>query len=69
MNDAERLDAIGKYGLCLATHETLNHGDWEKLWVCHYWVGGFEKLVAGPDIRICIDSAVADIESIVSDLH
>ena len=36
MTDEERLDAIGNYGLCIATHDTLQHGDWERVWVCQY---------------------------------
>lgn len=60
LDDTERLDAIGKYGLCVATHDTLQHGQWERAWVCQYGPG-MERVMMAPTIREVIDAAVLDI--------
>ena len=62
MDDTERLDAIGHYGLCVATHDTLNHGGWERTWVCQYGPG-MERVIMAPTIRAVIDAAVLDIQT------
>lgn len=60
MNDSERLDAIGEYGLCVATHDSLTHHGWERVWVCQY--GDSMQLVfMAPTIREAIDGAVLDL--------
>jgi len=62
VNDTERLDAIGEYGLCVATHDTLNYGEWERTWVCQYGTQ-MERLVMAPTIREAIDAAVLDLRA------
>lgn len=57
MNDTQRLEAIGDYGLCLATHDTLAHSGWTRMWVVTY----DERVILGPTIREVIDAAVLDI--------
>jgi hypothetical protein len=57
MNDTQRLDALNDYGLCLATHDTLNHGEWFRVWVVQYG----ETVMMGPTIREAIDAAVLDL--------
>lgn len=59
MNDTQRLDALNDYGLCLATRDTLQHGEWTRTWVCQYG----ERVMLGPTIRACIDAAVLDIQA------
>lgn len=60
MNDTERLDALCEYGLCLATHDTLKHGVWERLWVVQYYDS---HVILAPTIREAIDAAVLDIRA------
>lgn len=57
MTDTERLDALNDYGLCVATHDTLRHNEWQRTWVCQYG----DRVMMGPTIRAVIDSAVLDI--------
>lgn len=57
MNDTQRLDALNDYGLCIATHDTLNHGEWSRVWVAQYG----DRVMLGPTIREVIDAAVLDI--------
>ena len=57
MNDTQRLDALNDYGLCLATHDTLNHGSWSRVWVCQYG----DRVMLAPTIREAIDAAIFDI--------
>lgn len=59
MNDSERLDALEIYGLCVATHDVLQHGQWARTWVCSYG----DRVMLGPTIRDVIDSAVLDINT------
>ena len=59
MNDTQRLDAIGDYGLCLATHDSLVHSQWTRVWVVTY----LDKAVLSPTIREAIDAAVLDLRS------
>lgn len=61
MTDTERLDAIGHYGLCVATHDLLNHGEWERTWVCTYYIGTEQRVMMAPTIRDVIDAAVLDL--------
>ena len=68
MNDTERLDAIGHYGLCVATHDSLNHGEWERVWVCQYGPG-MQKVVMASTIREVIDAAVLDIHTMGQQPH
>jgi hypothetical protein len=57
VNDTMRLDALNDYGLCLATHDTLSHGQWTRVWVVQYG----ERVMLGPTIRDAIDAAILDI--------
>ena len=57
MNDTQRLDALNDYGLCLATHDTLSHGQWTRVWVVQYG----DRVMLAPTIREAIDAAVFDI--------
>jgi hypothetical protein len=59
VNDTERLDALDAYGLCVATHDTLQHGQWSRVWVCTY----SDRVMLGPTIRDVIDAAVLDINT------
>lgn len=59
MNDTQRLDALGEYGLCLATHDTMRHGQWERIWVCQHG----DHIMLAPTIREAIDAAVLDIQA------
>lgn len=59
MNDTQRLDAIGEYGLCIATHDTLAHSLWTRVWVVTY----LDKVLLAPTIREAIDGAVLDLQS------
>jgi hypothetical protein len=59
VTDAERLDAIGEHGLCVATQDTLGPGGWTRVWVCHY----DDRFMVGASIREVIDAAVADLLS------
>lgn len=68
MTDEERLNAIGKYGLCVATHDTLNHGEWERTWVCQYGPA-MERIIMAPTIREVIDAAVLDIQTLGQQKH
>jgi len=63
MTDSERLNALGNYGLCIATYDSLNTDGWERTWVCQYWVDGAAKIMMGEDLRHVIDSAVLDIQT------
>jgi len=64
MTDSERLDALGDYGLCIATHDTFKHGSWEKCWVCCYNIGAEQRTIIGDDIRSVIDSAILDFKTL-----
>jgi hypothetical protein len=66
MNDTERLDALETYGLCVASHDALRHGQWTRLWVCTYDVN---KCVIGGSIRDVIDAAVLDITTGIEKAH
>lgn len=68
MTDTERLNAIGEYGLCVATHDMLSHGQWERTWVCQYGEAQ-ERLVMAPTIREAIDAAVLDLHTIGEAKH
>jgi hypothetical protein len=57
VNDTQRLDALNDYGLCLATHDTLQHGTWTRVWVVQY----SDRVMLAPTIREAIDAAVLDI--------
>lgn len=59
MNDTQRLDALSDYGLCLATHDTLSHDGWSRVWVVQYG----ERIIMAPSIREAIDAAVLDIST------
>lgn len=59
MNDSQRLDAIGDYGLCVATHDSLQHSQWNRMWVVTY----ADKAVLAPTIREAIDAAVLDLRA------
>lgn len=59
MNDTQRLDAIGEYGLCIATHDSLNRSQWQRTWVITY----HDKTLLAPTIREAIDAAVLDLRS------
>ena len=61
MTDSERLDAIGQYGLCVATHDLLNHGEWKRTWVCTYHIGTEQRIMMAPTIRDVIDAAILDL--------
>lgn len=55
MDDTQRLDAIGKYGLCIVQHQQRINGQWSPTWECHY---GIDKSVSAQTIREAIDMAV-----------
>lgn len=57
MNDTQRLDALNDYGFCIATHDTLNHSGWVRVWVAQYG----DRIIMAPTIREVIDAAVLDI--------
>lgn len=57
MNDTQRLDALGQYGLCVVAQDVLVAGNWRREWVASY---GTSAIVA-PSIREAIDAAVLDI--------
>ena len=59
MNDSQRLDAIGEYGLCLATHDVLTYNGWNRTWVVHYE----DRVMMAPTIREAIDAAVFDLST------
>lgn len=59
MNDTKRLDAIGDYGLCVATHDSLSNTGWARVWVVTYQ----DKALLAPTIREAIDGAVLDLTS------
>lgn len=63
MNDSKRLDAIGEYGLCVATHDVLVNTEWTRTWICQYLIEGEAKIIMGGDIREVIDAAVAEIQA------
>lgn len=69
MTDEERLDAIGKYGLCIATHDVLKHEEWERTWVCVYHVAGEQRMLLSPDLRGLIDAAVLDLTTEQQNKH
>lgn len=54
MPDSEMLDAIGDYGLCVAAHDVLSAGDWERTWVCQ----SGELVYLAPSIREAITGTV-----------
>lgn len=60
MNDTQRLDALGEYGLCLVRHDELVAGRWLQRWVVNYGVG---KSLEAPTEREAIDRAVADLQA------
>ena len=62
MDDSERLDAIGEYGLCIAAHDTLKPNGWERTWVCQYGPD-MKSIFMAPTIREAIDGAVLDLEA------
>lgn len=66
MDDTQRLDAIGNYGLCVVRHDDLVGGRWLSRWTCNYGVG---VQVEAPTMRQAIDLAVADIERHGADCH
>lgn len=59
MNDTQRLDAIGEYGLMITTHDRLIDGAWERKWVVSY----SEYSVIAPTLREAIDAAVLDLRT------
>lgn len=61
MKDTERLDAIEKYGLCLATHDVLQHGSWIRTWVVQ--MGSDPHVILAPSIREVIDAAILYVSS------
>lgn len=63
MTDSERLDALGRYGLCVVAHDSLVNTEWERTWVCSYVVNLDQRLIMGPSIRDVIDAAILDIEA------
>ena len=60
MNDTERLDAIGEYGLCIAQHQQRTVDGWSITWIVQYGHFG-DRLAISPDIREAIDAAVLDL--------
>jgi len=68
MNDTQRLDAIGEYGLMVSTYDELQNGQWYRTWICRYGDGG-QRAVAVPTIREAIDAAVLDIRTINVSKH
>lgn len=68
MNDTQRLDAIGEYGLMVSTYDELVHGQWKRSWICRYGEGG-QMAVVAPTIRDAIDAAVLDIRTIDVQKH
>jgi len=59
VTDTERLDAIGEYGLFIASHDELTKDGWVCSWVCHY----MDRMVAAASMRDAIDLAVMDIKT------
>lgn len=59
LTDTERLDAIGDYGLFIATHDELTKDGWVRTWVCHY----DDRMVRAISMRDAIDLAVMDIRT------
>jgi hypothetical protein len=59
VNDTQRLDALGEYGLCVATHDTLTQLGWDRVWVAAYG----DRVIMAPTIREVIDAAVLDIQT------
>jgi hypothetical protein len=58
MTDTDRLDAIGKHGLCITRYDTLaSDGVWKEHWICHYR----DRSAVAATLREAIDSAVLDI--------
>jgi len=58
-DDTDRLDAIGEYGLCVATHDTLSHTGWTRVWVVQHG----ESIVMGPTIREAIDGMLLELQT------
>lgn len=69
MNDSDRLDAIGEYGLCVATHDSLTREGWERTWVCQYEIAGETRVIFAPDIRDVIDAAILEFTTINGPRH
>ena len=69
LSDSERLDAIGRYGLCVVRQDTLVSSQWEETWVCSFFVNGAEVLMMGPTLREVLDSTVAHIEQFQPTKH
>lgn len=60
MDDGKRLDAIGEYGLCIATYDQLTKAGWERTWVCQYQVDGEPRVIFGENIREVLDAAILE---------
>jgi hypothetical protein len=69
LTDTQRLDAIGKHGLCVAQH--LEHGPegWAEEWVVAYSYAGMDRLVTAATIRAALDLAILDLEAAVAGRH
>ena len=59
MDDTQRLDAIGEYGLIITTHDMLVQGSWKRVWKVIYG----DCMVTGPTLRAVIDAAVLDLNT------
>lgn len=66
MNDTQRLDAIGKYGLCLIRHDHLVGGKWVHRWECTF---NIDQSVSGESEREVIDLAVNQLGFIEGECH
>lgn len=56
LTDTQRLEAIEEYGLCLSTHDVLQHSQWTRTWVVT--IGGDPNAILAPSIREVIDAAI-----------
>lgn len=55
MDDTQRLDALGEYGLCISGQYHYDRGEWKHWWRCHF---DNDKVIERPTIREVIDEAV-----------
>lgn len=61
MNDTERLDVIGEYGLWLSSVDVFRDGQWVRRWDCYYGPG-MDRHVNASTIREVIDAAIEDLK-------
>lgn len=67
MNDSERLDAIAKYGLCIATHDEFRDGKWIRHWIAAQDDSG--DVIIADTLREAIDLAVLNSAKVNGKRH